>query len=109
MNVKTATTNSYLAARRATAIVAPMPHFLPSITVLFFSTLLLHPAPLLATETNSAESPSAIVNECKRIGNKLGSVSNRLCLDSHLQDTGARSVNGQAILMKESPPLAART
>lgn len=50
----------------------------------------------------------AVAEECKRIGNKLGSVSNRRCLDSLLQDTGARSVNGQAILMKEYPPLAAR-
>ncbi|NWF36145.1 murein peptide amidase A [Mariprofundus sp. KV] len=108
MSVKTATINSCLAARRATAIVAPMPHVLPSITALFFSTLLLLPAPLLASEANSAESPSAIVNECKRIGNKLGSVSTRECLSHQLQESGGTSVTGQAIMIKEYPPLAAR-
>jgi len=50
----------------------------------------------------------AVAEECKRIGNKLGSVSTRQCLDAHLQDTGARSVQGQAIMMKEYPPMPDR-
>jgi len=52
--------------------------------------------------------PSPVQQECSRIGHKLGSVSVRDCLDSKLADTGARSVKGQAILMKEYPPLPER-
>jgi hypothetical protein len=51
---------------------------------------------------------AAVQQECERIGHKLGSVSVRECLDRHLSDTGARSVRGQAILMKEYPPLKTR-
>lgn len=108
MSLKTATINSCLAGREPTAIVAPMPPFLPSITALFFSTLLLLPAPLLATESTHAENPSPIVEECKRIGNKLGSVSTSDCLAHHLQESGGTSVTGQAIMIKEYPPLEAR-
>ncbi len=78
------------------------------------SLLLVSLSPLLCTDADSApasqdrqQSP-AVIEECKRIGNKLGSVSTRQCLNSQLQDSGVRSVNGQAILMKEYPPLSGR-
>lgn len=51
---------------------------------------------------------ATIQEQCQRIGHKLGSVSVTRCLHSQLQDTGARSVNGQAILLKEYPPLLER-
>jgi len=62
------------------------------------------------TEDVAAQEAGAdpVIEECTRIGNKLGSVSVKACLDRHLSDTGARSVNGQAILMKEYPPLLER-
>jgi len=50
----------------------------------------------------------AVQEECQRIGHKLGSVSVTRCLYSQLQDTGARSVNGQAILLKEYAPMLER-
>jgi len=50
-------------------------------------------------------SPLTVHDECQRIGSKLGSVSIAHCLAHQLHDTGARSVNGQAILLKEYPPL----
>lgn len=53
----------------------------------------------------AANDTSPVTDECKRIGNKLGSVSIRQCIHAGLKDTGARSVNGQAILLKEYPPL----
>jgi len=62
---------------------------------------------LTATAAEAA-SPSPVAQECNRIGHKLGSVSVRACMDRNLQDTGARSVRGQAILMKEYPPLRQR-
>ncbi|MDQ6999119.1 MAG: M14 family murein peptide amidase A [Mariprofundus sp.] len=46
-----------------------------------------------------------MVEECTRIGKKLGSVTVKHCLAIHLSDTGERSVRGQAILIKEYPPL----
>ncbi|PJA31997.1 MAG: peptidase M14, partial [Zetaproteobacteria bacterium CG_4_9_14_3_um_filter_53_7] len=102
---------SRLARPHATAIVARMKTPAPLPGQLLIYALLF--APLLCMGSNlvfaqQQDTNSTVSEECKRIGNKLGSVSNRLCLDSHLQDTGARSVNGQAILMKEYPPLAAR-
>ncbi len=54
------------------------------------------------------QTPSPVQQECSRIGHKLGSVSIRDCLARQLTDTGARSVKGQAILMKEYPPLPGR-
>jgi len=61
------------------------------------------------TLTPAAESNTQPVrDECARIAHKLGSVSLSDCLARHLVDTGARSVNGQAIMMKEYPPLAGR-
>jgi len=49
---------------------------------------------------------SASVNEeCQHIGKKLGSVSVNRCLSAGLVDSSGRSVENQAILMKEYPPL----
>jgi len=61
---------------------------------------------ILAKKISDKQSP--MVRECERIGKKLGSVSVQACLKRHLQDTGARSVRGQALLMKEYPPLLQR-
>jgi len=52
--------------------------------------------------------PYTVIEECTRIGNKLGSVTRQQCLDRKLDDTGARSINGQAIMMKDYPPLPGR-
>ncbi|RMH53050.1 MAG: murein peptide amidase A [Zetaproteobacteria bacterium] len=46
--------------------------------------------------------------QCHRIGHKLGSVSIRECLRAGLVDSGARSANGQAILIRRFPPPAGR-
>ncbi|MDX8397757.1 MAG: M14 family zinc carboxypeptidase [Mariprofundaceae bacterium] len=51
---------------------------------------------------------TAVFDECQRIGHKLGSVSIKTCLNSQLLDTGARSVQGQALLIKEYPPIGER-
>jgi len=93
----------------AIAIVATMLsrsfHFRQS-SALFFTLLLLvlFPASGMAT-AGEKQSLSPVQQECERIGHKLGSVSVRGCIDARLTDTGARSVNNQAILMKEYPPL----
>lgn len=47
--------------------------------------------------------------ECERIGNKLGSVSVNDCLRANLQPTSGRSNRDAPILLKEYPPLSART
>jgi hypothetical protein len=52
--------------------------------------------------------PDSIIEQCTRIGNKLGSVTIKQCLDRKLEDSGARSVNGQAIMIKDYPPLPSR-
>ncbi len=61
-----------------------------------------------ATETPKTEVPDPVTEECMRISHKLGSVDVEHCRGIHLADTGARSVRGQAILMKEYPPLLER-
>ncbi len=61
-----------------------------------------------AITTQQANMENPVAAECKRIGRKLGSVSIQACLNRHLSDTGARSVRGQALLMKEYPPLLKR-
>ena len=74
--------------------------------------LFVHACVLLASVNisyaASATVSAAVQEECQRIGHKLGSVSVTRCLYSQLQDTGARSVNGQAILLKEYPPMLER-
>jgi len=59
-------------------------------------------------EPPKAETSDSVAEECTRIGNKLGSVTVERCLAIHMADTGARSVGGQAIMMKEYPPLLER-
>jgi len=49
-----------------------------------------------------------VAMECKKIGLKLGSVSVRDCDMAKLEASGALSVQGQAILFREYPPLAHR-
>ncbi len=71
-----------------------------------------HPAKLNSVQPNPTQPPSVklspVIRECERIGRKLGSVTIKACLKRQLQDTGARSVRGQALLMKEYPPLLQR-
>ncbi len=59
-------------------------------------------------EETKAESSDPVAEVCTRIGNKLGSVTVESCQGIQFADSGARSVNGQAILMKEYPPLLER-
>jgi len=47
--------------------------------------------------------------ECGKIGRKLGSVSVNGCKQEKLTLSGAESVRGQPILLKEYPPMARRT
>ncbi|GAV19281.1 murein peptide amidase A [Mariprofundus micogutta] len=70
--------------------------------------LCLQAGPAHAGQEQKQSIAPAVAEECNRIGNKLGSVSTRQCLNSQLQDSGARSVSGQTILIKEYPPLSHR-
>ena len=55
------------------------------------------------------DNPLALVKaECKRIGNKLGSIKFQECLDRELSVSGGFSVLGAPILYKEYPPLRKR-
>ena len=56
-----------------------------------------------ADETNLVEI------ECERIGGKLGSVSVSDCRNANLQATSARTHKNAPILLKEYPPLSARS
>jgi len=76
-------------------------------------TALLIAALLLPLAAWSADKASTSITDpvhaaCEKIGNKLGSVSVTGCLQARLQSTGAWSVQGQPILIKEYPPLASR-
>jgi len=82
-----------------------------SITALFilFSTTALAASDASPVQqAKTYETPDSITEQCTRIGNKLGSVTIRQCLDRKLRDSGARSVNGQAIMMKDYPPQPGR-
>lgn len=46
---------------------------------------------------------------CKRLSRKLASVSYRECRDSELRTTGAHSIEGTVLALREYPPLAGRT
>jgi len=77
---------------------------------MLFAALLL---PLVAWGADKTITSSAVITdpvqvECKAIGNKLGSVSTADCLQAGMQLTGAWSVQGQPILIKEYPPLESR-
>ncbi len=78
----------------------------------FFSIAVALSACFVATGAFASEDNGdigkAMRQECDRIGNKLGSVSIEECLERKLLDTGARSVNGQAILIKDYPQLPTR-
>jgi len=50
----------------------------------------------------------AVATECENIAHKLGSVRLSDCQQARLQATGALSVRGQPILMREYPPLESR-
>lgn len=64
----------------------------------------------LSVSPLKAEDNFELMNEqCTRIGNKLGSVNIQDCLDVNLTATEGRSVNKQAILLKEYPPLPRRS
>jgi len=82
--------------------------------VLFAMAALLSPISMAANSSSELEQAKAdeigdaVMQQCTRIGNKLGSVSIRDCLDRDLKESGAKSVNGQSILMKEYPPLQSR-
>ncbi|MFC1542353.1 M14 family murein peptide amidase A [Pseudomonadota bacterium] len=62
----------------------------------------------LAQQAITSGTSDSIIEQCTRIGNKLGSVTIKQCLDRKLEESGANSVNGQAIMMKEYPPLPGR-
>ena len=80
-----------------------------------FAVYVLLPATAVAADSHSSaqqvkasETPDSITEQCTRIGNKLGSVTIKQCLDRELEESGARSVNGQAIMVKDYPPLPGR-
>ncbi len=45
-----------------------------------------------------------VLRECHKISKKLESISVRDCLNRVLEDSGAYSINGKAILIKDYPP-----
>ena len=55
-----------------------------------------------------AEEENLVEKQCKRIGDKLGSVSVEDCLAIGLSATDGQSSEGAAILIKEYPPLEKR-
>lgn len=55
-----------------------------------------------------ADGEQAIRELCTRIGNKLGSVSVKTCLDAGLEASGGWSNNGLAIGLREYPPMLER-
>ena len=55
-----------------------------------------------------AEEKNLVEKQCKRIGNKLGSVSIEDCLAIGLSVTDGQSFEGASILIKEYPPLEER-
>lgn len=59
----------------------------------------------LVLEDNEA----LVLQECTKIGNKLGSVNIQDCLDINLSASEGRSINNAPILIKEYPPLARRS
>ncbi|MDX8396229.1 MAG: M14 family murein peptide amidase A [Mariprofundaceae bacterium] len=76
-----------------------------AVSMLLLATVMPATVAFSAGQAKAYQTPDSITEQCRRIGSKLGSVTIRQCLDSKLEDSGARSVNGQAIMMKEYPPL----
>ena len=110
--LKSSSHKARLAQCRRVVTVMPVNPLLfkpsPDLTTLLFILILTFTVAIPVGFAADTESSSAVSEICKRIGNKLGSVSTRQCLESKLQDTGARSINGQAIIMKEYPPTPAQ-
>ncbi|HKI60039.1 MAG TPA: M14 family murein peptide amidase A [Mariprofundaceae bacterium] len=80
-----------------------------AVCVLLFAMTGCHRSyPPPAPQNHASKAPDPVIEQCTRIGNKLGSVKTKECLENKLMDTGARSVNGQAILMREYAPLPSR-
>lgn len=75
---------------------------MPILRIIFIALLLPAIAP-------AEEIVDVVRQECQRIGGKLGSVSVKDCLRIKLNDSGGRSNKNAAILLKEYPPLPART
>jgi len=76
--------------------------------VLLCPHLALAQSPPAATDQSYAQSVAEqdpVVSECQQIGDKLGSVSVKECLDRKLLATDGKSVLGTSILYKEYPPL----
>jgi len=65
--------------------------------------ILLTLSPVCSFANNDGSS-APVLRECNEIGRKLGSISVRECLNRHLEDSGAYSINGKAILIKDYPP-----
>ena len=73
--------------------------------------VLLGSAPAPANEMERIEPSTngdALTATCRRIGNKLGSVSFEECMDVGLELSGAEAVSSTPILVKEYPPLDTR-
>lgn len=57
----------------------------------------------------TASADQIVNNACRQISNKLSSVHNAQCLANQLTDSGFRSNQNKALLVKEYPPLGKRT
>lgn len=73
-----------------------------------FSILLIL-ATACVNAVEAADAAETVNMECRRIGDKLGSVSYEECMARTLLPSGGTSVNGASILIKEYPPLEQRT
>ena len=69
-------------------------------TLLIFISLFIYSA---------ANAGQTVNNACKQISNKLSSVQNEQCLANQLTDSGFRSNQNKALLLKEYPPLRKKT
>ncbi len=56
----------------------------------------------------SLHAEQVVSHACKQISNKLSSVHNEQCLSNRLSDSGFRSNQNKALLIKEYPPLGHR-
>ena len=79
-----------------------------AVYILMSATAVAASSDSLVPQIKADRTPNPVVEQCVRIGNKLGSVTIKECLNRKLGESGARSVNGQAILMKEYAPLPGR-
>lgn len=74
-----------------------MPAFKYTLSFLLFSFL-----------STAVQAESVVESACRDISNKLSSVYNAQCLSNQLVDSGFRSNQNKALLIKEYPPLARR-